>query len=188
MLNDFGKHWWVFLVRGIVAILFGIGTFVWPGMALVVLVVMFAAFTFVDGVATVIASIRHRTEVKHWWAYLLEGLLGVGVGVVTWFWPGITAMALLFLIAFWAIATGIFEIIAAWKLREEISGEWALGLAGLLSVAFGVLLLLRPGAGALAVVWVIGVYAIVFGILLTVVAFKLRGWRAGLKDQPGEVV
>jgi uncharacterized membrane protein HdeD (DUF308 family) len=183
MLNDFGKHWWVFLLRGIVAILFGIGTFVWPGMALVVLVAMFAAFTFVDGVAAVIASIRHRTEVKHWWAYLLEGLLGVGVGVVTWFWPGITALALLFMIAFWAIATGIFEIIAAWKLREEITGEWALGLAGALSVAFGVVLVLRPGAGALAVVWLIGVYAVVFGILLTVVAFKLRGSRGGAVER-----
>ena len=135
-----------------------------------------------DGVFTIIAAIRHREEVRHWWAYLLEGLLGVGIGVVTWFWPGITALALLYLIAFWAIATGIFEIIAAWKLREEITGEWALGLAGVLSVVFGVLLIARPGAGALAVIWLIGLYAILFGILLIIVGFKVKGVRGAIED------
>jgi uncharacterized membrane protein HdeD (DUF308 family) len=172
----------VFLLRGFVAILFGICAFAWPGMTLIVLVALFAAFVFVDGVATLIAAITHRGEVKHWWAYLLEGLLGIGVGVATWFWPGLTAMVLLFLIAFWAVATGLFEIIAAWKLREEIRGEWALAIAGLLSVAFGVMLFVRPGAGALAVVWVIGLYAVLFGILLLAVAFKLRALQSKIED------
>lgn len=182
MLKDLGKHWWVFLLRGIFAILFGIAAFVWPGMTLLVLVALFAAFVLVDGVVTIIAAIKHREEVKHWWAYLLEGILAIAIGVATWFWPGITAMALLFLIAFWAIATGIFKIIAAWKLREEIKGEWALAFAGLLSVAFGVLLLVRPGAGALAVIWLIGFFAILFGILLIIVAFKVRRVHSKIED------
>jgi uncharacterized membrane protein HdeD (DUF308 family) len=181
MFENFGKHWWVFLLRGVLAILFGIICFAMPGMALTVLVALFAAFVLVDGVFTIVAAIKHRAEVKHWWAYLLEGLLGVGIGVATWFWPGITAMALLYLIAFWAIVTGIFEIVAAWKLREEIKGEWALGLAGVLSVVFGVLLIARPGAGALAVIWLIGVYAILFGILLIIVGFKVKGVRGKLE-------
>jgi uncharacterized membrane protein HdeD (DUF308 family) len=182
MLRDLGKHWWVFLLRGVLAILFGIICFAMPGMALTVLVALFAAFALVDGVFTIIGAIKHREEVKHWWAYLLEGLLGVGIGVATWFWPGVTALALLYLIAFWAIATGIFEIVAAWKLREEIEGEWALGLAGVLSVVFGVLLIARPGAGALAVIWLIGVYAILFGILLIIVGFKVKGVRGTIED------
>ncbi len=187
MLRDLGKHWWVFLLRGVLAILFGIICFATPGMALTVLVALFAAFALVDGVFTIIAAIRHRDEVRHWWAYLLEGLLGVGIGVATWFWPGMTALALLFLIAFWAIATGIFEIIAAWKLREEIKGEWALGLAGVLSVVFGVLLIVRPGAGALAVIWLIGVYAILFGILMILVGFKVKGVRGAIEDAAEKV-
>lgn len=175
MLAALTRHWWVFLVRGVLAILFGLGAFFWPGITLGALVILFGAFAFADGFFTLVAAIRGRNEIDRWWLYLLEALAGIGVGVMTFFWPGITAVVLLVFIAAWAIVTGIFEIAAAIRLRKEIEGEWALALSGALSVLFGLILMARPGAGVLAVVWIIGAYAVVFGIAMVVLSFKLRG-------------
>jgi uncharacterized membrane protein HdeD (DUF308 family) len=179
MLKALTKYWWTFLVRAIFALLFGIAAFIWPGLTVAALVVLFGAFALVDGIFAVVNSVGGRSEDERWWVHFLEGLAGIGAGLVTFFWPGLTAFALLFIIAFWAIATGVFEITLAIRLRKEIEGEWALGLSGLLSVVFGGLLMARPGAGALALVWLIGAYAIAFSALLFVVALKLRKLGAG---------
>jgi uncharacterized membrane protein HdeD (DUF308 family) len=175
MLTALTRHWWIFLVRGALAILFGLGAFFWPGITLSALVVLFGAFAFADGFMTLVAAIQGRAAIRHWWLYLLEGLAGIGAGALAFFWPGITAVVLLMFIAAWAVVTGILEIAAAVRLRKEIEGEWALGLSGVLSILFGVILMARPAAGALAVVWLIGAYAVAFGMVMVALSFKLRG-------------
>jgi uncharacterized membrane protein HdeD (DUF308 family) len=175
LAETLSRSWWVLLLRGIVAILFGVLTFMQPGISLATLVLLFGAFAFADGVLGSWTAISHRKDTEHWWVLLLEGLLGIGVGALTVFNPAVTALVLLFYIATWAIATGVLEIVIAIRLRKEIEGEWTLVLAGLASVAFGVLMMASPGPGALAVLWLIGSYAIVFGMLLVLLAFKVRG-------------
>lgn len=170
------RTWWALLLRGIAAMAFGVLTWIQPGISLAALVLLFGAYSFVDGILGVWTAFAGRKEHEHWWVLLLEGLLGIGVGVLTFFAPGLTALALLFYIAVWAIATGVLEIVAAVRLRKEIKGEWLLILSGLASVVFGVLLMARPGAGALAVLWLIAAYAVVFGVLLVILAFKARSF------------
>jgi uncharacterized membrane protein HdeD (DUF308 family) len=175
------RNWWVLLLRGIVAIVFGVLTWLLPGISLAALVLLFGAYSMVDGILGAWTAIAGRKEHEHWWVLLLEGLVGIGVGILTLFAPGVTALALLFYIAIWAIATGVLEIVAAIRLRKEIEGEWLLVLGGLASVAFGVLLMARPGAGALAVLWIIAAYAVVFGVILVVLAFKARSFARALE-------
>lgn len=184
MLSNLARHWWVFLIRGILAVLFGLAAFFWPGITLTALVLLFGAFVFADGFLTLVAAIRGRAEIDRWWLYLLEGLAGLAVGVLAFLWPGITAFVLLMFVAAWAIVTGALEIAAAIRLRREIEGEWALALAGVLSVLFGGILVWMPGAGALAVVWLIGAYAVVFGIFLIALAFRLRGVSKAMASAP----
>ena len=175
------RSWWLLLLRGIIAILFGVLTYLQPGISLATLVLFFGAFTFADGVLGVWQAIGARKERENWWVLLLGGLLGIGVGMLTLFHPGVTALALLFYIAIWAVATGVLEIIAAIRLRKEIEGEWLLGLAGAASVLFGVLLVARPDVGALAVLWLIAAYAIAFGVIMILLAFKARGFARRLE-------
>jgi uncharacterized membrane protein HdeD (DUF308 family) len=170
------RYWWMILIRGILAILFGILVFTWPGITLLSLVLVFGAYALVDGIANVVTAIGGRREQEHWWVLLLLGLAGVALGVLTFLNPGITALVLLFYIAVWAIVTGLLQIVAAIRLRKEIEGEFWLALAGAASVALGVLLIARPGEGALAVLWIIGAYAILFGVVLLILAFKARGF------------
>src|SRR5262249_41613717 len=133
-------------------------------------------YSMADGILGVWTAFAGRQDHEHWWVMLLWGLLGIGIGIMTFVAPGITALAILFYIAIWAIATGVLEIVAAIRLRKEIQGEWLLVLAGLVSVVFGVLLIAHPGPGALAVLWLIASYAVVFGVLLVILAFKARGF------------
>ena len=174
MLRTITHYWWMILLRGILAILFGIAAFIWPGLAIEVLVLLFGAYALVDGIFAVIVGIQQYGENERWWINLLEGIAGIVLGVLTLLWPGTTATVLLAFIAAWAIVTGVFEIVAAVALRKVIQGEWTLVLAGAASVLFGVLLILQPTAGALTVIWFIGVYAIVFGVLFSILAFELR--------------
>ncbi len=168
------RHWWMLLLRGVLAIMFGAMSFAWPRITVAVLVLLFGAYVLVDGAFAVAAAVTAPKELKGWWALLIEGLLGVGAGIVTFVWPAITALVLLWLIALWAVLTGVFEIAAAVQLRKIITGEWLLVVSGILSLLFGLLLIVMPVAGALAIVWLIGAYAVVFGILLCALAIRLK--------------
>jgi uncharacterized membrane protein HdeD (DUF308 family) len=177
MLADtLSRYWWTTLLRGVVWILFGIVVFMRPGISLITLTLMFGAFALVDGIANIVSAFGGRTTNERWWVLMLAGLAGVGAGLITFMNPGITALALLFCIAVWAIVTGFLEVVAAIRLRHEISGEFWLVLAGLVSIAFGISLLARPLTGALAVIWVIGCYAVVLGVVLVVLSFRSRGF------------
>ena len=181
MLEKISRNWWTFAVRGVAAIIFGVLALIWPGQMLQALVLVFGAYALVDGVFAMFAGIAARGYFDRWWAVLLEGVAGVVIGLLTFFWPNITALVLLYFIAAWALITGVFEIVAAIQLRREITGEWMLILGGLLSILFSVLLFVFPGAGALSLVWMIGIYAIVFGISEIIFAFRLNGLRRELE-------
>jgi uncharacterized membrane protein HdeD (DUF308 family) len=177
MLHALARCWWLVLLRGIAAIVFGVLAFIWPGLTLVTLVLLYGAFVLVDGVLALAAAVMGGSMQPRWWLALI-GALGIIVGVLTFIWPGITALVLLVFIAAWSIILGIFQIIGAIRLRKEIDNEWMLILGGALSVLFGVVLLLRPGAGALALIWLIGAYAVVFGVLLVAFALRLKQHQA----------
>lgn len=168
------RNWWVLLLRGIVAIIFAVLTWMQPAISLAALVLVFGIYVLADGVLGIWAAFSGRRENRHWWVLLLWGLVSVAVGVLTFVNPAITGLVLLMYIAAWAIITGVLQIVAAIRLRKEIQGEWLMGLSGLLSIVFGGLLVARPGAGALAVAWIIAAYAFIFGVLLVLLAFKVR--------------
>ena len=167
-------RWWALVIRGLAAIAFGICTFVAPASSLFALVILWGAYAIVDGVFGIVLSIRGARILPGWGWLLAEGFVSIAAGVVTFLWPGITALVLLFVIATWAVLTGIAEIATAIRLHRHVRGEWMLATAGVLSIAFGVLLAVKPGPGALAVTWLIGGYAIVFGALLVGLGVRLR--------------
>jgi uncharacterized membrane protein HdeD (DUF308 family) len=174
MLSVFFRYWWLLLLRGIVAIVFGVLAFAWPGMTLTTLVLFFGAYVFVNGAILIMNAIGSRKQKDDWWVLLIEGLLGVGVGIMTAFAPGITGVALLLYIAAWALAAGVLEIVAAIRLRKVVSGEWWLAVGGVMSIIFALLLMRFPAAGALSAIWLIGTYAILFGAILIVLGFKVH--------------
>jgi uncharacterized membrane protein HdeD (DUF308 family) len=173
MLHALSKNWWLLLLRGIAAIVFGVLTFVWPGITLLTLVLFYGVFALIDGVLAIAAAVMGGQPAPRWWLAIV-GLLGIAVGILTFMWPGITAVVLLLVIAAWAIAMGIFEIVGAIRLRKEIDNEWWLIAAGAISVLFGLSLIVQPQTGALALLFVIGVYAILHGISLVWLALRLR--------------
>jgi uncharacterized membrane protein HdeD (DUF308 family) len=175
MNSTLAQNWWLFALRGMLALLFGILAAFWPGLAWLYVVVSFAAFAVVDGAFAIAAAIRGQVKGGWWWAFILQGILGIAAGVISIFYPGLTSLALLVFIAVRAIFVGVFEIVAAIRLRREIKNEWALALAGVLSVLFGVTTLVMPTAGALAIAWLIAAYAIAVGLLWLTFAFRLRG-------------
>ena len=175
MLATLARNWWMFAVRGVAAIIFGVLAFFVPGLTLAVLILFFGAYAIVDGAAILIGVVRHGREyTRHRWAFVLIGILGIIAGIITFFYPGLTALTLLYVVAIWSIVMGITQIVAAIHLRREIKGELWLGLGGVLAIVFGVLLILSPGAGLLALVWLVGIWAIFFGVSSLLLALKLR--------------
>ena len=166
--------WWLVALRGVAAIAFGLIALFMPGITLLALVLLFGAYAIVDGAFKVVSGARRRADGSRDGWMVLAGILGIAAGVVAAVWPGITALVLLFIIASWAIITGVLEIVAAYQLRDQIEGEALLALGGALSIAFGVLAILMPGAGALAVIWLIGAYAVATGIILLIAAYRLN--------------
>jgi uncharacterized membrane protein HdeD (DUF308 family) len=181
MLETLKGGWWLLVLRGVAAVLFGVLAFVYPGMTAQVLVILFGAYALVNGIFTLGLAIRAPKGTPGIGTLVLLGLLGVAAGLVTFFYPGITAISLLAVIAAWAVLTGIFEIVVAIRLRQALSNEWVLILSGALSVVFGVLVILMPNAGALSIIWLIGAYAILFGIMMLTVAFKIKGYVSQAK-------
>jgi uncharacterized membrane protein HdeD (DUF308 family) len=172
MLQALARNWWVLLIRGIAAILFGILAFTWPGITLAVLVILYGIYALIDGASAIGLGMASFRRDRSWWEMVSLGILGVAAGIITFMWPGITTIALLVIIAVYAIVRGVLEIVAAIRLRKVIPHEWLLALAGVLSIIFGVIMLARPLIGALAIVWLIGFWAILFGV--TAVALSLR--------------
>jgi uncharacterized membrane protein HdeD (DUF308 family) len=169
ILEQFSKNWWEILLRGIIAILFGLVAFAMPGLSLVALALLYGFYALTDGIVSMMFGFQSSA-----WGMVFAGLLGIGIGVFTLFRPLSTALALLLLIGAWAMVRGIGEIVTAIRLRERISNEWTLILHGIVSVAFGVLMFTRPGAGALAIAWIIGVYALISGLLLIRLSLRVR--------------
>ncbi|MGZ4962296.1 MAG: HdeD family acid-resistance protein [Limisphaerales bacterium] len=178
------RNWWVFALRGLAAIIFGVLAWVWPGMTLLALVYLFGIYAIVFGILSLVAAGNVPKGFPRFGNIIFSGLLSIAAGVIAFVMPGLTAMALLFLIAFWAIVTGITEITAAIRLRKILRNEWWLALVGVCSVVFGLLLIVRPGAGALAVLWWIGTFAIIIGALLIAFAFEVRGVSRTITTPP----
>ena len=178
MIHELARNWGWIALRGVLAVLFGILCFAWPGSAFAALVLLFGAYAFVDGVFALIALFRGAGK-DRFWMLVLEAVVGIGVGILTIAHPPLVALALLYYVGIWAILTGIFELVAAIRLRKEITGEFWLGLAGVLSIVFGVLLFVETGPAALALTWWIGAYALLFGITLLALAFRLRRYHTG---------
>jgi uncharacterized membrane protein HdeD (DUF308 family) len=174
MAAEMARDWWVILVRGVAAVLFGILAFILPGLTLFALVLLFGIYALIDGVTCFVRAVSAGRQGQSWIWLVVGGVISIAAAIVAFSWPGETALILVYIIAVWAILTGISEIIAGIGLRREITGEWLLILGGVVSVLFGVLVFLRPGAGALAIVWLIGFYAIVLGVQRIALAFRVR--------------
>ena len=176
MLSLVSRDWWVYAVRGIAAILFGIMALIWPGPTLAVLILLFGAYAFVDGVALLVALARGDVLARsHKWITGLMGVLGIAVAIATLVWPGMTALTLLYLVSFWAVTTGILQIASAIEFRKEIDGEFFVVLGGLFSIVFGALLVAFPGTGLLSLVWLVGFWAELFGFSSLGIAYRLHG-------------
>lgn len=183
MFQTMTQNWWMLLIRGIVAVLFGVAVFFAPAIALTVLVLLWGAYALVDGIFAVSAGIRGRQHNRHWWVTLLEGVAGIAAGIVTFLWPEITALVLLYIIAAWAIITGALEIYAAIQLRRELAGEIWMALGGILSIIFGVVLIAWPGIGILSVLWLVAFYAVMFGAVMIIFSFRMRNHMGGQQDR-----
>jgi uncharacterized membrane protein HdeD (DUF308 family) len=177
MFNLMTQNWWAIALRGLVAVLFGIAAFMWPGITLSVLAPLFGAYALINGVFAMIEAFRRDVSRERWRPLLFEGVISIVIGAMILIWPRLTAMGLLFLIAFWAIMTGVFEIITAVRLRHEIRGEWMMALIAILSMAFGLLLLAFRAPGAFSVILMIRAFVFAIGALMIALAFKLRSLR-----------
>jgi uncharacterized membrane protein HdeD (DUF308 family) len=174
MLSTVCKRWWVLLARGLAAIALGICAIAWPGITLLTLVLLFAIFSIIDGIAAIILGFRGEADGTVWWTMVMLGLLAVAAGIIAFAWPGLSLLVLATIIAVSAIFRGVFEIYAAIRLRKEIDDEWILGLSGAMSIIFGALIMFRPGAGLIAIALLIGAYMMALGIFAIALALRLR--------------
>ncbi len=175
------RLWGGLALRGVVALLFGFLALARPGITAASLTYLFGAYVFIDGIFALVAAVRVAQMHGRWWGMLLVGILGLAVGVLTFLNPSAAALGLVYYIAAWAIVTGIFEIAGAFQLRQLVPGEWLLAISGALSIAFGVLVAGHPGSGLLSIIWLIGMYAIVFGVLQIGLAFRILGTQKRLQ-------
>lgn len=171
------EAWWLFLLRGVAAIIFGVLAFFWPGITLLTLVLFYGAFMLVDGLFALGAAIVGKASTSRRWWLAVAGVLGIGIGVMTFMWPGVTLLVLLLFIAGWAFAMGVMQIIGAIQLRKEIDNEWLLILSGALSVVFGIAIVVAPVAGAVALIWMMAFYTILFGAILIGFSFRLKKYK-----------
>jgi len=184
MLDMLGRNWWVVAIRGLIAIAFGILAFAQPKLTLGVLVTLVAVYLVADGVSMLAAYVRGDPEARRaGWTVAVLGVLGVVVGVAALIWPNATALSLLTIVAFWAIATGVVQLFAAIRLRREIDGELLLAVGGIVSIAFGLYLVVNPSDGLLSLVWLVGFWAIVFGAITVALALRLRRVAATAPSQ-----
>jgi uncharacterized membrane protein HdeD (DUF308 family) len=175
MLSDISRNWWIVALRGALAGVFGIIAFVYPGVTFQALVLLFGAYAFVDGVLMLGFGLLAAADNQQWWPLVLSGIIGIGLGILTFAQPSNVALALVYVVSFWAIFTGLLEIVAAIRLREVISTEWLVALSGAVSVLFGILVAAQPGAGALTLVYLFGFYALLAGASQIVFGFRIRG-------------
>jgi uncharacterized membrane protein HdeD (DUF308 family) len=182
MGNPLNRAWWAIGVQGLIAILFGVVVLAWPRVTLMTLIYLFAAYALVDGLFAVVGSFTHRKEDERGWDGVVSGLVSVAVGLATFFWPGLTALLLLYLIAARAIIVGILQVITVFQWRKHIEGDWIPVMGGLLSIAFGLIAFILPRRGALALLWLIGIYAIGTGVLWVVLALRARNWHAKVES------
>jgi uncharacterized membrane protein HdeD (DUF308 family) len=181
-------NWWSVVIRGFIAILFGILTLAWPGITVGALVILFGVYALIDGIVNLAGARKASKAHERWGVLVIEGIVGIAAALVTFAWPAITAIVLVYVIAAWAVVTGIFEIMAAIRLRKHISGEWLLGLAGVASIVFGVLLMAAPLVGALVIAIWIGVYALIFGGMLVGLGLRLRSWHRAVGGETARAV
>jgi uncharacterized membrane protein HdeD (DUF308 family) len=179
MENFFVRSWWVLALRGILGILFAVLALMWPSLTLLTLVSLFAAYALLGGIASVVGALRNRRQDDDWWLMLLLGVVSIGAGVLSIMNPAVTALVLVLVMGANALVTGVLDIVAAIRLRKAIKGEWLLALNGVASVVFGAIVFLFPVAGALAMVWLISLYAFVSGVLLLTAAFRARSLLMG---------
>ena len=173
------KHWWQVAVRGLIALLFGIMLLAWPGVSLFIFAILFGAFAFVDGIFTLVAAVNYKAGAGQRAWLFVRGILGIIVGIITFFWPAITELALVLLIGAWALVAGIMELNFAFRAVRETGAKWLFAVSGILSIILGILLLVSPIAAIIAVIWIIGAYAVIVGIVLIVLGFRLRSSKAG---------
>lgn len=177
MKSTLAINWWIWALRGGLMILFGVLALLWPVVAWLFVLASFATFAFLSGILAIVVAVKGQAQGRWWWALIIEGVLGISAGVMTIIFPGLTELALLLIIAYWAIVTGVLQVAAAVRLRKEIEGEWLLAIGGILSVLFGLALVLMPTAGALAIAWMIAAYSIAAGVLFLLLGLRLRTAR-----------
>jgi uncharacterized membrane protein HdeD (DUF308 family) len=189
MADILERNWWLVALRGVLAILFGIVAFIWPSITLTALVILFGAYALVDGIFAIASGVfGWALSGASRWFLVLGGIAGVIVGLIAFFYPNVTAVALLYLIGAWAIVTGAFQIVAAIQLRKEIENEWLLIFGGVLSVIFGVLAFVYPQATALSIIWLVALYAVIFGVSLVVLGFRMKSLGMALKNAPSGIL
>ncbi len=180
MLSEISRNWWLAVLRGALAVLVGVIAFVWPGITFEALVLLFGLYAFFDGVLVLGFGLMAAGDGLQWWPLVLAGILGIALGVITFIQPQTVGLVLVYLVGAWAIVTGLLEVVAAIRLREVISTEWLMGLSGVLSILFGVLVVMQPGAGAISLVYLFGLYAVLAGMTQIAFGFRARGLAQSL--------
>jgi uncharacterized membrane protein HdeD (DUF308 family) len=180
MLQVLTRNWWLFVLQGFLAVAFGIAAYAWPGRTLAVLIPLFGVYVLIDGLLCLVRTFHAASLGVTWWPYLFQGLAGIGAGIATFAWPGLTALLLIYFIGSWALVGGVLQIVAGVMLSRVLTGEWRLILSGALSVLFGLWMMVAPGEGAVALLWVIATYTVLLGIALIAAGIQLRSVNARL--------